>query len=254
MTNSSGGKACCVCGRTFPRSDVSPAPLVREALAVLIRKDVPEWNPQSWICHRDLHRYTAKLVEHMLTEERGEITQLDEAVLASVRENELVASNLNAQLEERKTMGDALADRIASFGGSWTFVLLFVGLMIVWILINGLALFRPTFDPYPFILLNLMLSCLAALQAPIIMMSQNRQERRDRLQAEQDYKVNLKAELEVRLLMTQLDQLRNHQWQRLLEIQALQTDLMQEILRQRDGEAEEEEPPAGSATNSGVSP
>lgn len=215
--------------------DLTPAELVREPIVALIRLDCAGWTSQSWICHSDLHRHTAQLLEHMLAEERGEISRLDRDVLKSLRENELVATNLNAEIAEHKTFADLMADRIATFGGSWRFVIVFIGVMVVWIAINSLALFQPRFDPYPFILLNLVLSCIAALQAPIIMMSQNRQEKRDRLRAEQDYKVNLKAELEVRLLMTQLDQLRNHQWQRLLEIQGIQTDLMQEILRQRDG-------------------
>lgn len=118
------------------------------------------------------------------------------------------------------------------------FVVVFIGVMLAWITIDSLALFRSRFDPCPFILPNLVLSCIAALQAPIIMMSQKCLEKRDRLWAEQDYKVNLKAKLEMRLLMTQLDQLRNHLWQRLLEIQGVQTDLMEEILRQREGMAE----------------
>lgn len=215
--------------------DLVPAELVREPIAELIRRDCAGWTPKSWICHADLHRYTAHLVEHMLEEERGEISSLDKDVLNSLRENELVATNLNTEIAGQKTLAEAMADRIATFGGSWRFVLAFIGVMMVWITLNSLTLFQSRFDPYPFILLNLVLSCIAALQAPIIMMSQNRQEKRDRLQAEQDYKVNLKAELEVRLLMTQLDQLRNHQWQRLLEIQGIQTELMDEILRQRDG-------------------
>jgi uncharacterized membrane protein len=215
-----------------------PAELVREPIAELIRQDCAGWAQQSWICHKDLQSYTARLVEHMISEERGEISRLDHEVLKSLRENELVATNLNAEVAEQKTFADVMADRIATFGGSWRFVIVFISVMMVWIAVNSLPLFQTSFDPYPFILLNLALSCIAALQAPIIMMSQNRQERRDRMRAEQDYKVNLKAELEVRLLMNQLDQLRSHQWQRLLEIQGIQTNLMQEILRQRDGTPE----------------
>ncbi len=229
---------CSVCGQVRNGHELTPAELVREPLAALIRRDCECWTPQSWICHSALQRYTARLVEHMIAEERGEISRLDQEVLNSLRENELVATNLNTEIAEQKTFADVMADRIAIFGGSWNFVLVFIGVMLIWITINSLTLFQPRFDPYPFILLNLVLSCIAALQAPIIMMSQNRQEKRDRMRAEQDYKVNLKAELEVRLLMTQLDQLRNHQWQRLLEIQGIQTNLMQEILRQRDGTSE----------------
>lgn len=225
---------CAVCGRAKHAHELTPAELVRPRIAELIRRDCDRWTPRSWICRADLHRYTALLLESMLADERGEITQLDEEVLTSLRDNELIAANLNAEIAEQKTFAERMADRIAAFGGSWRFVLVFIGVMIFWIIANSLAFFGPRFDPYPFILLNLVLSCIAALQAPIIMMSQNRQEKRDRVRAEQDYKVNLKAELEVRLLTTKLDQLRNHQWQRLLEIQRIQTELMQEILGRRD--------------------
>mgnify|MGYP003340241781 CR=1 FL=1 len=118
---------------------------------------------------------------------------------------------------------------VATFGGSWTFIGVFVAGMVIWMVANGEAA-RP-FDPFPFILLNLVLSCLAAIQAPVIMMSQNRQEERDRMRAENDYLVNLKAELEIRMLMLKVDSLLHHQWQRLLDIQEVQTELLEEMRR-----------------------
>jgi uncharacterized membrane protein len=129
------------------------------------------------------------------------------------------------------TAGQRLADRVATFGGSWRFIILFAAVLFLWIAVNSVALiFRP-FDPYPFIFLNLVLSCLAALQAPVIMMSQIRQEARDRLHAMHDYQVNLKAELEIRHLHQKIDHLLSHQWERLIEIQEIQ---MQSINEQRD--------------------
>lgn len=232
--SSSGAKPCAVCGQSKPPYDLTPAELVRPMIQELIRRDCPQWNHQSWICHPDLHRYTTMHIEDMLAEERGELGRLDSEVLSSLRENELIARNLSEQLFEKKTVGERAADHIAAFGGSWRFVIVFLAALVVWMVINAIALLGRNFDPYPFILLNLVLSCIAALQAPIIMMSQNRQEKRDRLRAEQDYKVDLKAELEVRQLIVKLDQLRHQQWQRLLEIQKIQTDLMEQILRQRD--------------------
>ena len=213
---------------------MTPAELVRPSIHKLVQHDHCDWGYQQWICRDDLHRYTTKLIENMLAEERGELGKLDEEVLESLRENELIVKNLNEEIAIAKTVGERLSDQIASFGGSWNFILIFIGILILWIIINSIAFLGWHFDPYPFILLNLVLSCVAALQAPIILMSQNRQEKRDRLQAEQDYKVNLKAELEIRLLVAKIDQLRHHQWQRLLEIQKIQTDLMQEILSQRE--------------------
>ena len=141
----------------------------------------------------------------------------------------MLTQNLNDEADETMTFGQRLADRVASFGGSWPFILMFAGVLIVWITINSVSLFSKPFDPFPFILLNLVLSCLAAIQAPIIMMSQNRQNEKDRLKAYNDYRVNLKAELEIRHLHSKIDLLLTHQWQRLLEIQQVQTDLLEEI-------------------------
>jgi uncharacterized membrane protein len=118
---------------------------------------------------------------------------------------------------------------MAEFGGSWGFVIFFLSLIFIWIIINTYLLVVNPYDPYPYILLNLILSCVAALQAPVIMMSQNRQEARDRMRSEQDYRVNLKAELQIRLLNEKIDHLLTRQWQRLMEIQDIQMELMEEL-------------------------
>jgi uncharacterized membrane protein len=122
-----------------------------------------------------------------------------------------VTRNVNIEAEERQTLGQRLADRVAAFGGSWPFILVFCAVMVLWVVVNTWVLAEPTFDPYPYILLNLVLSMLAALQAPIIMMSQNRQAAKDRLQADLDYRINLKAELEVAHLHKKVD----HIWEEL---------------------------------------
>ncbi len=127
------------------------------------------------------------------------------------------------------TLGERIADNVAKFGGSWRFIISFGVFLVMWMIINSIVLLRRPFDPYPFILLNLILSCLAAIQAPIIMMSQNRQEAKDRLRSEHDYRVNLKAELEIRHLHAKMDQLLTHQWNRLLQIQQIQVELIEEI-------------------------
>jgi uncharacterized membrane protein len=150
-------------------------------------------------------------------------------VIRSLREQESVSENINLQYEQQLKLGERLSDRLAQFGGSWTFIILFGTVLFGWVALNTVVLVRRPFDPYPFIFLNLILSCLAAIQAPVIMMSQNRQEAKDRLRAEHDYRVNLKAELEIRLLHAKVDQLLTHQWQRLLEIQQLQLDLMEDL-------------------------
>jgi uncharacterized membrane protein len=122
-----------------------------------------------------------------------------------------------------------MADKLADFGGSWRFIGIFCGLLFLWVIMNSALIIWKPFDPYPFIFLNLILSCLAAIQAPVILMSQNRQEARDRLQAEYDYRINLKAELEIRHLHEKIDHLLMNQWQRLLEIQQIQMELMEEL-------------------------
>ena len=133
------------------------------------------------------------------------------------------------------SLGQRAADAVASFGGSWTFVGLFAAVMLGWVAMNGYLLMSrgKTFDPYPYILLNLFLSMLAAIQAPIILMSQNRQSEKDRISAEHDYEVNLKAELEIMLLHDKIDQLRERQWEELLEIQKQQLALLTGLIEKR---------------------
>jgi len=128
----------------------------------------------------------------------------------------------------QRTLGERLSDHLASFGGSWTFIIFFFVVLVAWMAFNVVLVEQERFDPYPFILLNLVLSCLAALQAPIIMMSQKRQEAKDRLRSENDYRVNLKAELEIRHLHEKIDHILTGQWERLAEIQQIQLELMQD--------------------------
>jgi uncharacterized membrane protein len=154
-------------------------------------------------------------------------------VVESLERHEILSADISSQFERKLTFGERLSDHIAEFGGSWKFLISFGAVLFIWIVINGVLLVTHAFDPYPFILLNLILSCLAAVQAPIIMMSQNRAEARDRLRAENDYKVNLKAELEIRHLHEKLDHLLRRQYNRLFEIQQIQIELLQEIGRHK---------------------
>lgn len=142
-----------------------------------------------------------------------------------------VARDVTREYDEQLTFGERVADRVASFGGSWTFIFLFLALMVAWMMFNTLILVQRAFDPYPYILLNLLLSCLAALQAPIIMMSQNRQAAKDRLQARHDYEVNIKAELEIMQLQEKVNELRERDWVALVEMQQRQIELLEILLR-----------------------
>jgi len=226
-------RTCAICGRGFPARDGMPADAVRPSIADRIRQDHPGWSSDQFICRADLGRYRAEYVHSLLESERGEITSLEAEVIESLRQHELLATNVDAEFEQKWTVGERLADRVAEFGGSWTFLVIFAALLASWIALNSaLAYWRPV-DPYPYILLNLVLSCLAAVQAPIIMMSQRRQEAKDRLRSQHDYQVNLKAELEIRHLHEKVDHLLSHQWERLVEIQEVQLELLSELSRRR---------------------
>lgn len=226
---------CQICGQEKARSEVLPAELVRNSISETIRQSHPDWSPSSFICLPDLNEMRNKHVQQILADETGEVCELEDEVAKSLKDQELLSQNVNTEFESTFTYGERVADAVARFGGSWRFILIFAGILLVWICINCVVLLWRPFDPYPFILLNLVLSCLAAIQAPIIMMSQNRQESKDRVRAEHDYQVNLKAELEIRHLNQKMDLLLKHQWQRLLDIQQIQMDTIGELARLRTG-------------------
>ena len=207
--------------------------IVRPAVAQLMQRAVEHWDENGWICLDDLQKYQHQYVRTLLETEKGELTELELEVLKGLREHEILARNPDVQFETRLTFGQRLADRIAEFGGSWHFIVVFGAVLFAWMVVNSYVLVARPFDPYPYIFLNLVLSTLAALQAPVIMMSQNRQEERDRLRALHDYQVNLKAELEIRQLHQKIDHLLSHQWERLVEIQEIQMELMNELRSRR---------------------
>jgi uncharacterized membrane protein len=224
---------CNICGKTKARSMMMPAVLIRNAVAEQIKISFPDWKPEGYICLNDLNRFRMQYIQGLLESEKGELTTLDREVLESLQLHETLSSNVDAEFEKDLTLGEKMADGLASFGGSWTFISIFASILVFWIGLNSLVLLKKPFDPYPFILLNLVLSCLAAVQAPVIMMSQNRQEDKDRLRSQHDYQVNLKAELEIRHLHDKIDHLLSNQWERLVEIQQIQVDLLSELARLR---------------------
>jgi uncharacterized membrane protein len=219
---------CSVCGREVPLRDIVRLDVVRPAIIERIRQENPDLPADGFICRSDLDRFRSTYVSQLLIRERGELTRLEHEVVKSLADHETLAENIETEFAERRTLGERMSDRLASFGGSWTFISLFGVVLLVWMGFNIVVVGVSKFDPYPFILLNLVLSCLAAIQAPIIMMSQKRQEAKDRLRSENDYRVNLKAELEIRHLHEKMDHLLTRQWERLAEIQQIQLDAMQE--------------------------
>lgn len=226
-----GRNACIVCGPSHRRGDLVPLASTREPILALIRADRGEFPADARICRDHLNSYRDLYIRRAIEADKGQLDELETEVLRSLKENDILAENAEEVFEGELTFGERLSDSIASFGGSWRFIITFGVVLASWIALNIVGLFAQPFDPYPFILLNLVLSCLAALQAPIIMMSQNRQEARDRIRSKNDYKINLKAELEIRHLHEKIDHLLIHQWQRLMEIQQIQVELMNEIVR-----------------------
>lgn len=222
---------CAVCGKSFPAKEMTSGAAVRDTLSELILRDHPGWSSDAYICRADLSRYNSNYVESLLESERGELTSLEKEVVESLRQHEILATNVDVESEKTWTFGERLADKMADFGGSWVFLICFAVFLAAWIGINSAVLYWRPVDPYPFIFLNLILSCLAAIQAPIIMMSQNRQEAKDRLRSEHDYQVNLKAELEIRHLNEKLDHLLSHQWERLVQIQQVQIQMLSQLER-----------------------
>lgn len=218
-------KTCQICNSN-DESNLRQASLVDDQIVKLIQSK-RNWDASAWICTQDLNKFRNIYVEKLIQEEKSEIAELEKTFLESLN-TEPVISNLDAFSDKNLTRWERVADKLAEFGGSWAFIVLFLVLIAIWIALNSIFLVKHRFDPYPFIFLNLLLSCIAAIQAPIIMMSQNRQAARDQQKALQDYQVNLKAELEIRELHNKIDKLLIYHWQRLIEIQKIQTELMNE--------------------------
>ncbi len=231
MSRPANGKAVCqICGYAKRRAELVPAELVRGGTVDYIKRKHETFDTTGFICFDDLNFFRTTHIQDLMTTERGELSAVEVGVLESLHQHDVVTSDVNRAFEGSQTIGDRISDHVATFGGSWKFIIGFGAALVLWMAFNSRP-GTPSFDAFPFIFLNLILSCLAAIQAPVIMMSQNRQEAKDRLRSEHDYSVNLKAELEIRNLATKVDLLISHQWQHLLEIQQIQTDMMNELLK-----------------------
>ncbi len=208
---------------------------IREGIFNLLKKDFPDLQKKDFITLTELNQYRRLYLTSLITQEKGELAVIDIDVMLAIQNNSILSENIQEELEAELTLGQKLADHVAAFGGSWTFIITFFLFILVWMLVNIWFLATKPFDPFPFILLNLILSCLAAIQAPIIMMSQNRQEQKDRIRGEHDYKINLKAELEIKLLSEKMDHILVHQNKKLLEIQEIQTDYLEDLMKELKG-------------------
>lgn len=217
--------------KEFPISEKISGNIIRDAVRNLILHDYPDFKTQNFLAISELNYYREKYISDYLIRELGELSDAEKEVIETITDKSIISENLAEDQDEDITFGQRIADKVADFGGSWKFIIIFLVVIILWIALNIYWLKNKGFDPYPFILLNLILSCLAALQAPVIMMSQNRQEDRDRERAKKDYLINLKSELEIRTLHEKIDHLIIHQQKDILEIQQYQSEMMNEILK-----------------------
>jgi uncharacterized membrane protein len=222
----------CITKKEIKKGEAVKAADIREGIYKLIKNDYPDFDQDCSISLDELNHYRRLYLSSLIEQERGQMDVIDQDVMYALKNNSILSENIEDSIEGRLTLGQKMADRIATFGGSWTFIIAFFTFILFWIGINIWVLTVRPFDPFPFILLNLILSCLASIQAPIIMMSQNRQEQKDRQRAEHDYKINLKAELEIKLLSEKIDHMIVNQNKNLLEIQEIQTDYLEDLMKE----------------------
>ena len=220
---------CSLCGAQVEGRTLASPQKLENRILDLIRSDRPDWEAKRGICGNCLEQYRAKKFISYIEAEYQKMSELEHAVVSKITRRDRVSRKVHAQIETEMTFGQRVADRVAQFGGSWPFIGLFGAILVGWMIMNTWVLATHPFDPYPFILLNLVLSTLAALQAPVIMMSQNRQAEKDRMHAQQDYEVNLMAEIEIRDLHDKLDSLRFKQWHELWHIQKRQIELLEHL-------------------------
>ncbi len=218
-------------GKEFSISEKVSSNTVRQSILALIQKDFPNFGTDGYVAETELNDYREKYISNYLSKQVGELTELERTVLDSLSGQTILTDKIDSDEEVPSTFGQRIADKVASFGGSWTFIISFCFFLLVWIAVNFFWLSNKGFDPYPFILLNLILSSIAALQAPVIMMSQNRQEEKDRERARKDYMVNLKSELEIRMLHEKIDHLIIRQQQEVLEMQRVQKEMLDEVMK-----------------------
>lgn len=223
-----------ISGNMYPLAERVSAKTIRDGITKAIQKDYPSFNNDCFVSVEELNHYRQQYISNILSKEIGTVTELEQTVLNNINRDHLIAGEA-CEIKNVQNYGQRWADRIAAFGGSWKFIGLFMLFLVIWMAVNFFWLSNKGFDPYPFILLNLILSCIAALQAPVIMMSQNRQEEKDRERAKNDYMINLKSELEIRMLHEKLDHLMITQQESLLEIQQIQVDMMKEMMEKMEG-------------------
>jgi len=216
-------------GKKYPINEKIQLSFIRNSVLNFIKIDHPEMDDTKSISLEELDNYRQRYIEYSLKKEFEDLNTLQSEVISKIRDKDLISIDTDESYSEELSISQKVADKVATFGGSWKFIISFLVIIVVWIIFNTYGILFKAFDPFPFILLNLFLSCLAAFQAPVIMMSQNRQEEKDRKRSKDDYKVNLKSELELQILQEKIDHLILIQQQKLFEIQNIQIDMLKEI-------------------------
>jgi uncharacterized membrane protein len=220
-----------ISGKSFPLREQVTGGSIRLAILDKIKESFPDFGEGSLIAITELNEFREHYISEYLAKELIAISNLEQTVMTRFKERTTISDKLENDETEVPTFGQRMADHVATFGGSWLFISYFGLFLLVWICINAFVFYNKGFDPYPFILLNLILSCLAAIQAPVIMMSQNRKETKDRERSKKDYMINLKAELEIKALHEKIDHLIIYQQEQLLEFQKIQIEMMNDILK-----------------------
>lgn len=222
-------KICVICGQHFSASEGLFLRDLNDRLKQQIMAETDFAKNSSFICLKDLQHVRIKNMQAVIDQDLDVDQRMNSELQKELSKDTYVIRNLNETVNGQLTRGQKMADAVAKFGGSWGFIITFCIVLVVWMTVNVVHLFGINFDPYPFILLNLFLSCVAAIQAPIIMMSQNRSAQRDRFDAENDYRTNTKSEMEIRILHKKIDQMNEVQWPHILDIEKLQIEVMGEI-------------------------
>lgn len=233
MKNTSHQIKFAVNGKYYLPHDLKSVFTINSSLIKFIKKQGFLVNSEGYIRNEEFNKFKRLQLQELLEKENGELNALQKEVLASFDDQDLMTSNVDESFDTNLTFGQRTSDKIADFGGSWKFIIIFFAIIVLWMILNTFLLKNKAFDSFPFILLNLVLSYLGAIQAPIIMMSQNRQEERDRLRSKNDYKINLKAELEIRMLHEKIDFILNHQGEHLHELERQQLEILEELSKNK---------------------
>ena len=223
---------CQLSGKMVNENNATDGFSIREELVEIIKQRKPEFDIEGWVSNEELNKIKTERIKKLLQEDAGYLTEIEKKVAEAADKHDFMSKDFTEDEEDEKlTFGQRMADKVAEFGGSWKFIIFFGAFFTLWILLNIIVYENKGFDPYPFILLNLILSCIAALQAPVIMMSQNRMEEKDRARAINDFKVGLKTEIEIRMLDEKINHLVNKQIFHIHETMELQNEMLENIIK-----------------------